>query len=254
MKTIHPLHTFFLRPTLILAAAAFGLTGAISFADTVVGSGHVISETRAVSGFHGVELRGSGDVTVTQGDTEGLVIEAEDNLLPLLDSTVDAEGTLHLGFKNHTGSIESKKGVVYKLAVKTLDKVAVEGSGTVHAASLEADHLDLSLPGSGEITVDHLKAAKTKTSIEGSGTVKLAGEVHGQNITIDGSGEYLAKDLKTDDAAVAINGSGECKVSPGASLTVAINGSGEVGYYGSPSVKKTVHGSGEVSALGAKAE
>lgn len=251
MKTIPSLRPSPVRSALARVTIALCLAGTASSAEAVVGSGHVISETRNVSGFHGVELGGSGDVVITQGDTEGLVIEAEDNLLPLIESQVDANGVLHLGFKSHSGRIESKKDVVYKLSVKALDKMMVAGSGSIHAASFAADRLDLILPGSGEIAVDHLKVTEAAISIEGSGTVKLAGEARRQKVGIDGSGNYEGKDFRTAEASVGINGSGECKVSPGASLAVEINGSGEVGYYGSPVVKKSVNGSGEVRALGA---
>ena len=253
MKIIFPSHPAFIRLLFVLAAAASCLTGAARAAD-VVGSGHVIRETRNVSGFHGVELSSSGDVIVTQGDTEGLVIEAEDNILPLIESKVEGDGILHLGFKNHAGSVETHKGVIYRLAVKTLDKMVVEGSGSIRAESLTADHLSTALPGSGEVTVNHLKTETATTSIEGSGKVKLAGEAHRQSVSIDGSGEYQGTKLRTEDASVEINGSGAGEVWASGSLSVTINGSGEVGYHGSPTVKKSINGSGEVRALGAKDE
>ena len=245
------MHAFSTRTAFALAAGVFCLAGVVS-AETVVGSGHVISETRTVAGFHGVTLAGSGEVIVTQGDTEGLVIDAEDNLLPLIESTVGGDGVLHLGFKEHAGSIESKKEVVYKLAVKTLDRMEVAGSGNMHAATLSTEQIHLKLPGSGEIRVDSFHADGVTTELEGSGTVKLAGDARHQKVLLNGSGVYEAKDLKTDAASLEINGSGEGKVWANGSLDVEINGSGEVSYYGSPKVKKSVNGSGEVNALGAK--
>ena len=235
---------------LVLASAVCGVAGLASA--EVIGSGHVVSETRAVSGFHGVVLEGSGDVAVTQGDTEGLVIDAEDNILPLLESTVGADGILHLGMKPHAGSVTTHKQVFYKLAVKTLDKMVVAGSGDIHAASLASGHLQLDLPGSGGVAVDHLKAETVKAEIEGSGNVKLAGEAQSQKITIDGSGDYAARDFKTDSTSLAIDGSGNAQVWADGSLTVEINGSGDVAYRGEAKLKKSVNGSGEVHPLDKK--
>lgn len=246
----------FFRPSiqisLALASAAFGVAG-VARADTVIGSGHVISETRTVSGFHGVTLSGSGDVAVTQGDTEGLVIDAEDNILPLIESTVQ-DGILHLGFKPHTGSVSFKKPVIFHLAVKTLDKMLIEGSGDIHAASLSTDKLNVEVPGSGDVSVDHLKADAVKVDVKGSGDVKFAGEGKTQKISLDGSGDYEAKDFKTDDTTLQINGSGDSQVWANTSLSVEINGSGDVGYVGTPKLKKSVNGSGGVHALTAKNE
>ena len=238
------------RTLLTLASAVCGVASLA--AAEVVGSGHVVSETRAVSGFHGVDLQSSGDVVVTQGDTEGLVIDAEDNLLPLIESTVGADGILHLGMKPHTGSVTFHKPVIFKLAVKTLDKMVLAGSGDLRAASLSSDHLRIELPGSGGVTVDHLKAETVTAAIDGSGDIKLAGEAHGQKITIDGSGDYAAKDFQTDGTTLEINGSGNGQVWANGSLSVEINGSGDVGYRGDAKVNKSIHGSGEVHALDKK--
>ncbi len=234
-----------------LAAACIGLANP-AVADTTIGSGHVVSETRPVSGFHGIRLTGSGDVIVTQGDTEGLVVEAEDNILPLVETTVKSDGILHLGMKDHAGSVETHKGVVYRLAVKGLDKMVLEGSGSIRAASFSADRLRMELPGSGEIALDHFKAGETAAQIDGSGKIKLSGVGRNQTVQIDGSGDYKAKDFRTDTAEVKINGSGDARVQANETLKVKINGSGEVGYAGHPKLTQSVNGSGEVQALDAK--
>ena len=238
------------RTLLALVSAVCGVASLA--AAEVIGSGHVVSETRAVSGFHGVELQSSGDVIVTQGDTEGLVIDAEDNLLPLIDASVGADGILHLGMKPHTGSVTFHQPVIFKLAIKTLDKMVLAGSGGIRAASLSSDHLRIELPGSGGIAVDHLKAETVKADIGGSGNIKLAGEAHGQKVSINGSGDYEAKDFKTDTTSLEINGSGNGRVWADGSLAVEINGSGDVGYRGEAKLNKSVHGSGEVHALDKK--
>ena len=233
--------------TLTLSALLCGISSLA--AAEVIGSGNVVSETRTVSGFHGVELQSSGDVAVTQGDTEGLVIEAEDNVLPLLVSTVDANGILHLGVKPRSGSVRFNKPVIYKLAVKTLDIMKIAGSGDIHSPSLSGGHLRIELPGSGNVTVDRLKAETVAAEIEGSGNIRLAGEAHSQKITIGGSGDYRAKDFKTDDTSLQIDGSGNGSVWADGSLKVEINGSGDVGYRGNAKPNQHVNGSGEVHPL-----
>ena len=67
----------------------------------VNGSGHVETETRQVSGFTGIDLAGSGEVTIEQGDAESLTIEADDNVLPELTSEV-SDSVLTLGTKPGT--------------------------------------------------------------------------------------------------------------------------------------------------------
>ena len=247
MKLILPLPSISAWATLALSSLVCCVSSLA--AAEVIGSGNVVSETRAVSGFHGVDLESSGDVAVTQGDTEGLVIEAEDNILPLLESTVDGDGILHLGVKPHSGGIRFSKPVKYKLAVKTLDKLKIAGSGDIHAPSLSGGRFQIKLPGSGNITVDHLQAETVAADIEGSGNIQLAGEARSQKITIDGSGDYKAKDFKTEDTSLQIDGSGSGTVWADGSLKVQINGSGEVGYRGNAKPSKQINGSGDVHPL-----
>src|SRR5512142_1150936 len=63
----------------------------------VTGSNVVIQENREVSEFNAVSLNGAGELTITQGEKESLVIEAENNLLPLIKSQV-RNGVLVIDF------------------------------------------------------------------------------------------------------------------------------------------------------------
>src|SRR5215212_8679511 len=84
-------HAFRHLPTLALASSLALVAGC----GGVRGSGVMASETRSVSGFSEVALSGTGDVRIAQSGQESLTIEAEDNLLPLLETFVE-DGRLTL--------------------------------------------------------------------------------------------------------------------------------------------------------------
>src|SRR5262245_29059811 len=90
-----------------------GLTG-----PTVTGSGVVKSESREIEPVESVALSGIGELTVTQGDAVKLTVEAEDNILPLIE-TKTANGKLTLGLKSGT-TVQTTKPIKYNLTVKTL--------------------------------------------------------------------------------------------------------------------------------------
>ena len=215
----------------------------------VIGSGNVTTETRSVGGFHGVDLRNTGNVIVTQGDTEGLTIEGEDNILPLIETTV-ADGTLRIGFKDRE-EIHLTRRLVFRLSVKTLDSVLITGSGDITAQALKAERFAVKVLGSGNIGVDHLESGVVTVAIDGSGSVKLAGKAASQTVSVNGSGDYDAAGLKTGAATLNVAGSGDCEVSASETLDVSISGSGDVSYYGKPALTKHVSGSGSIDALGA---
>ena len=245
----HSRHTL-TRATLTLVLAVSACT--LSATAYTVGSGHLATETRNVSDFHAVELESDGDVIITQGSTEGLTVEAEGNSLPVIATSVDGKGTLHLGFKSGE-SVQTTKRTTFKLSAKLIDSLALAGSGDIHADSLTVPNngkFTVEVPGSGNISVGTLTAGSVQASLDGSGDIKLGGEANNQTVSIDGSGKYETADLKTRAAKVDINGSGDAKVSASDDLKIEINGSGDVGYYGTPRVKKSINGSGDVKALG----
>ena len=238
------------RATLTLVIATCGLIPPACA--RTVGSGHLATETRHVSGFHAVDLESSGNVVITQGDTEGLTVEAEDNLLPLITTVVDGKGVLRLSFKPGE-SVQTTKTITFKLSAKLIDGVTLAGSGEIRADSLTVPgngKFAAAVPGSGNVTVGKLLAGSVRAALDGSGNIQLAGEAVSQKVSIDGSGDYETGNLKTHTAQVSINGSGGAKVSASDSLEIEINGSGDVGYYGKPDVKKSINGSGDVKALG----
>lgn len=211
----------------------------------VVGSGKLASELRAVEGVHAVELAGVGNLTIIQGDKEELVVEAEDNLLPLIESNVGSDGSLVLRFKEN--DIRPTKDVAFKLTVPHMDQITLSGSGRITSDHLSADHARIRLPGSGDIRVAQLDAGELAVTLEGSGKVSLGGgSARRQAVDLTGSGSYDARAFKTDAAAVSISGSGEAKVNAQESLDVNISGSGEVSYSGNPKLTKHISGSGEV--------
>ena len=234
--------------TLVIAAGGFVLPARAR----TVGSGHLATQARNVSGFHAVALESDADVIVTQGGTEGLTVEAEDNILPLIRTEVDSKGVLHLGYKPNE-SVTTTKKTTFKLSAKLLDDLVLAGSGNIRAGSLTmpgGGKFSVALPGSGNVSVSKLSAGSVRASVEGSGDIQLAGEANEQAVSIDGSGKYLAGNLKTRTATVEVDGSGDTKVSARDNLKIEINGSGSVGYYGNPRVKKSINGSGDIKALG----
>jgi len=248
--------------------SAFALAGC-SFArgwNTVDGNGKVVSQTRAVSGFDAVSVSGPGELTVSQGSEESLVIEADENLLPLIESKVSG-GHLWIG-PRHV-NVRPTKGIRYELKLKNLNALAlsgsihadlgriktenltlrVSGSGAIEVGPLEVKDLSAQTSGSGRVEVTQLEATQLSVHISGSGRTEMAGSVERQEIRISGSGRYDASELRSNQAIADISGSGRATIKVKDTLKAKTSGSGGVKYYGSPQVTRSVSGSGHVSHL-----
>lgn len=207
------------------------------------GSGNVTTETREVSGFDGIELAGQGRVEVAFGDSEALVIEAEDNLMPLLTSNVNGD-TLVLGT---TRNIAPTEDIVYAVTVVSLEAVEVSGSGDILAPDLNGETLGATVSGSGDIVLTDMAVDELAISIGGSGYIEVTGVVDDLDVTVSGSGEVNAEALSADTATVSISGSGDAVVNVSEELTADVSGSGSIEYLGNPTVDSNISGSGSIA-------
>jgi len=207
-------------PRIAAVAALLVLTGC----SVVNGSGQLESETRPVSGFTGIELSGNGEVTVEQGETESLIIEADDNVLPALTSEVE-DSVLRLGTKPRT-RVQTRNPIRYRVTVTDLTSLDLSGSGSISGANLKVNSL--------------------RVTISGSGTMNLAGSADQQELKVSGSGEYEAARLSSRSVSIDISGSGKAEVAAAEQLRVDISGSGTVTYSGDPEIDQSISGSGRL--------
>lgn len=213
------------------------------------------TETREVTGFDSIELRAFGDMNVTQGDKESLVIEGDEELLQKITSRVESTKLiLELGqnwLERIMAGINAmgRKAIKYHITVKDLKSLKVLGSSEVHMPSLKTTNLHLVITGNGEIKLPSLTAEGLEVDISGRGEIDVAGQVHNQDISITGSGEYDAKTLISQTAKVSISGHGDVEVAVSDTLDVRIAGYGEVKYIGSPQVKQSIAGAGSIKQV-----
>jgi hypothetical protein len=237
----------------LLSALCGCLCGCSGFdwsdASAIKGSGKIASETRPVSQFDRVSVSGSGVLSIVQGDEEGLTIEADDNLLPLIKSEV-ADGLLKVG-PDH-GNFKPTRLIYYQLRLKNLKELHLSGSLEAVTPSLHADQLLLSISGSGNIKVPKLETAKLEVHVSGSGDLDLAGKAEQQTVRISGSGNYRAGDCASQNTTIQVSGSGDATVWARQALEAQVSGSGDIRYYGAPQVNSHVSGSGSIRSLGNK--
>jgi hypothetical protein len=206
------------------ALALLAVGSVVTACSATAGSGQLATQSRQVSGFTSVELTGVGELSIDQTGTECLTVSAEDNLLPLLTSRVEAD-TLILGKKPNTRIVTSKP-ITYTLTMKDITGLAVSGSGTINAPKLTT--------------------AALRIEISGSGVITTAGNADDQSLEISGSGRYLADGLTSKTTTAEISGSGTANVVASNALDVKISGSGTLTYSGNPQVSQTVSGSGKL--------
>lgn len=215
------------------------------------GSGDVVSETREVSGYDRLVFMGFGDVTITQGDEEGLEVEAEDNIIGRITTEV-RNGTLYIEYNDEEGNILPTRPINFDLRVRELSAVENSGAGSIHADSLDTGDFNVAISGAGNINLANLQANSVNVALSGAGNIDLSGQAERQEVNVSGAGSYQGGDLQTQSANVTISGFGNVTVWVEEELDVTISGAGGVDYYGSPQVTENIEGVGGMDHLGDK--
>jgi hypothetical protein len=242
-----------IRRSLFVLLTALAFTSPPASADwpgwkSLVGSGVARSESREVGAFTGIVLSIPAVVEIKMGDKESIVVEADDNLVALVETVVE-EGKLRIRFKDRFNLSHSRDIKVFVVA-RRIESLAISGSGDIRAAALKCDKLDANISGSGDIRIGKLECGAVRVAISGSGDCSVGGKADSLEASIAGSGDVVAGTLETRRAAVNIAGSGDAQVWAREALSISVVGSGDVAYFGDPAISKSVLGSGSVKRLG----
>jgi hypothetical protein len=234
-----------LFPIVLAVCASVAMTFVpLSTQARVVGSGVAKTEARTVSDFDAIETSGSMDLSIRQAAKEALEVQADDNLLPLIETVVESR-TLKIRFKRGE-SISHRTPVKVKIDVVRLNAVSSSGSGDVAVDGLKTPALKIALSGSSDAQVKDLTTDSFELKISGSSDVRGAGSAKQVKLSISGSGDAKLGDLVADDVQIRIAGSGDADVTANKTLDVSIAGSGDVKYGGNPALKSSTAGSGTI--------
>jgi hypothetical protein len=193
------------------------------------GAGPSQTEQRQIGGFHQVELRGAGDLTVVVGPATSLTITADPSLLRDLKTEV-RDGTLTI---DHDGGWNWFRAgrLAIQLTTPTLDGVAIRGAG--------------------DVSISGVKSAQFALELDGAGDLRASGETGTLDAHIKGAGDMDLSQLAARDAKVSINGAGDLSVRASGALEATINGAGSITYAGNPQpVKTQINGAGSIRPAG----
>ncbi len=215
----------------------------------VTGSGNLANENRVVTGFQAIALRTSMKLVLRQGTREGIELRADDNVLPLIETTVVDRGgvpTLEITTKKGT-SLSTRLPVVATIDLISLRALSISGSGDVTSEALKTPGLALAISGSGQVKLMQLAAEEVSANVSGSGDITLGGRTGRLRVAISGRGNVDTRALEADDVTLNVAGSGDADVTARKTLTVSIAGVGNVKYVGDAAVKSSIAGRGSVS-------
>ena len=205
------------------------------------GTGPVVSQNFDLPLIDGIQLSIDGNVSVTEGDTQMVRVEAQQNIIDNIRKTVSG-GKWNIEYVN---SVNSHNGINIFITVPSINLATISGSGNISSTNtfMDSTNVFLQISGSGNISMG-LLADRIESTISGSGNIYLTGEANEHKIKISGSGNVAAFGLETSKSDITISGSGNSEVFADDNLNVVISGSGNVFYIGYPAINVSISGSG----------
>ncbi|WP_162246539.1 MULTISPECIES: head GIN domain-containing protein [unclassified Duganella] len=248
--------------------------------DYVKGSGTTTIENRSIASASGLRIenrhRVDLDVEVKVGGAPSLVIEGDNNLVPLVHTEVsgdtlrvwteerlDSRTPIHVRYTvqrldhlESSGSVHtevqglaggplsvSHNGSGYLELRGRVDQLDMRhtGSGQLYADGLESKAAVVDMVGSGRVNIGSVRGDSLRVSTSGSGSFYARGIVRTLDVQVQGSGSAQLNDLRADEASITSNGSGGVQAWVQHKVDARANGSGRIAVTGNPS-QRTLYG------------
>lgn len=232
---------------MMTAAIMIGL--AFPSCTKIKGDGPTIIEHRSVSNFRTIRSAMSGDVYIRQDSFFKVEVRGQQNILEVLNTSVSGdELKIDFDYNKRIGNYDKLE--VY-ITCPNIEGISLSGSGNIKTLNtLLSPDLDLTISGSGNISILEINSNTVFAKISGSGDIDvLKGWASTTSSTISGSGSINTAGVESDYANVKISGSGNSRINVKEQLDVTISGSGDVYYWGNPRINQNISGSGKLNQL-----
>jgi len=210
----------------------------------VKGSGKVITEERTVSLFHSVTFSSMGHLIIKEGPAGKIVITADDNIMPSIQTEVQKS----ILVININKIVTEATKIEIIITMQNINDLNVNGSGKIDVQKkIVQDSIKMKVSGSGNILAD-IDTKFVNAAIVGSGSIDLSGKTVKLEVDLGGSGLLNTLTLTSDEANISIGGTAVCKVLVNNTLNINLTG-GTVQYKGTPKIYLKATFAGTLEAL-----
>lgn len=201
-----------------------------------------------VTDFDRIEVDGPFQVSLTTGLAAGARAVGSQGAIDRL--SVEVQGrTLRIRVNRSSwgGYPGDATGPVrIEATTRELRSGAVLGSGGLAIDKAKGLRVDLSVSGSGQVSLANADTDNLIVGLLGSGQIRAAGRTKQLKATIQGSGDFDGAGLKSDDANIISDTAGTVRVAAARTAKVRASGPGDVEVLGTPSCTVEALGSGGV--------
>ena len=201
--------------------------------------------------FDRLELSGSANVKLTQGDRDQVFIAGGPDVQKSVEVELNNE---RLRIRpNGSWKFWSNAKLQIDVMMRKISHLGLSGAGDLRAPGLvKGDKLSVNISGAGLVRLDDLNIQQLQFMVSGAGDGQLRGQVNDLLLQVSGKGKLLAENLHANRASVVISGIGGANVWVSDELRVHVSGIGSVDYWGLPTVTRSSAGIATITPHGDK--
>ena len=176
----------------------------------VSGNGKVVKEERNLSGFHEIAVKNAIKLVITQGNTEKVVVETDENIQPYLVTEV-VNGSLNIGMKGNINQVNTLN--VYVTAKELSSLESSSAAKIISEGSIKAKDMTIS-SSSGSAVKLEINCQQLKVKTSSGSSISLAGSTQSIDTESSSGASLNAAEVKAER--------GEMEASSGASVQVQV--------------------------------
>lgn len=196
------------------------------------GNGNVVTEERPVGDFTKVKGSSGLDVYLTEGSENKVVVEADENLLDLIETEVE-NGKLRIRSANNTNIGRAKAKKVHVTYVKLTSIEASSGSDMIGNSVIKSETLSLDTSSGADMELEILAKEVYAETSSGS-DMKLTGKATKLRAKASSGSDLNARELMVIDCNADASSGADITVNVKERLDAEASSGGDVRYYGDP--------------------
>lgn len=239
MKTIKTIGIILMMTVLVAA-----MPQSIFAKEYIRGNGNVEKQTRNVSSFDALDISSSFEIYLTQGNSESLVIEVDENVIDYIITEV-VGGTLKIYVDRHK-NLRNVKTMKAYISFKMLDKIELSGACDLFGENtFKFEDLDIESSGASDMEMT-FTADKVYLDLSGASDVEFIGSADVLTIDVSGAADIHAQEFEVRKCIIDASGASTIKVFATDELSVDASGASTIRYKGKPSINLDSSGASSV--------
>jgi len=211
--------------------------------NNIKGSGNIIEQERTVPFFNSINHATVGQVNLTYGNTQQVIVNADDNIQQYVRTNVQ-DNTLQINIDSEYGLTDFTLSI--DIIMTDLKSLAANSAGNIRSTNtFIADNVYLHLNSAGNIQLN-LETKDLHSNISSAGNLFLRGKADNHYAGLYSAGNLYAYDLETSTCIIGVNSAGSAFINVNDYLDATLTSLGSVFYTGYPQITQSINSIGRV--------